>query len=933
MEATRWASSGFAAGSYLGAGGREMKNGERPDDWPAGERAGEPLDGDSDASSSAAHPTEIDPLRRATYEADEDESTQAEVAPSDEGPAGRRPGLFVDGQLVGGRYRVVRFLDEGGMGAVYEVEDEELGGRLALKAILPELGYRANSVGRFRREIQLARRVTHANVCRVFDVGRHVVEDRDLEVLFLTMELVQGETLSDRLKRDGPLGPGEALSIVRQVASALQSAHDVGVVHRDLKASNIMLEESADGVRAVVTDFGLSRSVFEDPSQSGITASGHMVGTPAYAAPEQIAGKPPTPACDVYSLGLVLYEMLRGKLPYNDDSPFMVAIQRLQGDPLPRLSESGIAVEDRWEAAIGRCLAIDPADRFARPLDLVEALENPKVPVAPVGSRPGRDPRRWLAPALGVAALLIVGLVLILAWSQRRGESGGETAAARRVAILPTELSSGGEDYVTSEVEVAIERTLVGVPGVQPVSIDEVAPIGGGIPAVTQATAASEALVSRVEDRGGDWKVTLKRVLPDGAVQWTEDFSAPKGDARLLATAVAAHLHRGYADSRGEAGGRELEVRPDDYEAYLGWHRVLTERPPGTDWGAVADGLAAVRAGSPRFVDAYLLEARIRRYLFTRSEDVAQLESAYQLARLAQEMAPSDPRGFLAEIRAAASASDFERAQRTIDRLASEHPGEVEVQWATAHLAERQGDLAGAIDRLQQIVDRQGDWTSLMELARVEVLAGRYGEARTHLGRVLDLSPRNDLAMNKLGELELEHGDLATAIRLYEEIVAEGGDSRRTNLGLCYLLNGEYATAVQHFELVLATDPENPLRRLNLADALALAGESERAQDLYRQTVEDLEPYRDSPRWEIQLIRAQALAQLGRNDEAVAALQSDAVKNANVSQAWFTTSLVFSLVGDENSAVAFANRALESGMNLRWFELPWFDPIRPRLAG
>ncbi len=171
---------------------------------------------------------------------------------------------FREAQIVSGRYRVIRFIGRGGMGEVYEVEDTRIGGRLALKTIRPESASDRKIVARFKQEIQLSRKVTHPNVCRVFDVEWH----RDLktggndggETNFLTMELLSGETLAQRLKR-GPLSCAEALPIVRQMASALNAAHEAGVIHRDFKPSNIMLARRPDGsIRAVVTDFGFARN-------------------------------------------------------------------------------------------------------------------------------------------------------------------------------------------------------------------------------------------------------------------------------------------------------------------------------------------------------------------------------------------------------------------------------------------------------------------------------------------------------------------------------------------------------------------------------------------------------------------------------------------------------------------------------------------------
>ncbi|MBZ0113404.1 MAG: protein kinase [Thermoanaerobaculia bacterium] len=873
-------------------------------------------------SSETLAKTQADPLGRADFEA------------GLQSLARHPPALFELGEQVGGRYRIVRFLAEGGMGAVYEAEDEELGGRVALKAILPELGYRSTAVGRFRREILLSRKVTHPCVCRVFDVGKHVSESRGLEILFLTMELLSGETLSEKLKRDGAMTQDEALPIISKVASALQAAHDAGVIHRDLKASNVMLEPTGDGVRAVITDFGLSRSIFGE-ERGDLTQSGHMVGTPAYAAPEQIAGRPPTPACDIYSLGLVLYEMLVGWLPYADESPYMVAIQRLQGDPLPMPSDRGIEVHPRWEQAIQRCLSIEPERRFEQPLDLIAALD----PEATLPERPRRllpalqtsrtQGRRWGA----IAAVPAIAILLLVAWVLTR-EPVPTVVQGVRVAVLSTEETEGEEmARVGSEVQIALVRALLGLEGVRPVDSGDVEGLEGGVTEIARATAADQVVVSRLEDRDSEWWITLQRVVgADGAVLWADDFAAPKNDARLLASALAARVRAGFSEYESRPGVGDLEVRPVDYDNYLHWYHIMETRPAGTNWEEVAQGLAAVRSGSPRFVEAYLTEARIVRFLYTQNRNPEYLEHAYQLNELAREMSPRDPRPLLGEIQVAYTESNLDRVASTIEELEKVHPGAVEVMQARAMLAERRGRIDEARNYLLEVVKRRSDWGSLMALVNLEVKAGDFDSARTHLAAILELSPGNLSALGKLAELELQYGSTSQAELLFSELLEQDDDHFLwTNLGISQLFQRNYGAAEKSFRQVLRVEPDDPVGRLNLADVLLLQGRDKEAQDLYLEVVEWTGATGADTGWGDALLRAQSLAHLGRGDDAVRCLQSDEVQNTKFPQVWFESSLVYALVGDRTSALLFVEKAISGGMNPRWFSLPWFDDIRPEL--
>jgi len=277
-------------------------------------------------------------------------------------------GAFGPGQLIAGRYRIVRLLGVGGTGEVYEAEDGALGGTVALKTLAPALAGDGVERERFRREIQAARKITHVNVCRIFDLGTHAVDGR--ERLFFTMERLAGETLAARLVRGPRFTTAAALPIATQIAAGLDAAHAAGVVHRDLKPGNIMLGESP--LRVVLTDFGIALS--EEQASIRLTRTGELLGTPAYMAPEQGELGPIGPATDVYAFGLVLYEMLSGTSPFAPAAtPLATVLRRRRDAPRP-LADAVPGIDPRWAEAVLRCLAREPARRFARAGDAIAAV-------------------------------------------------------------------------------------------------------------------------------------------------------------------------------------------------------------------------------------------------------------------------------------------------------------------------------------------------------------------------------------------------------------------------------------------------------------------------------------------------------------------------------------------------------------------------------
>ena len=284
---------------------------------------------------------------------------------------------FVSGDFVAERFRITRFLARGGMGEVYEAEDIELHERVALKSIRSELLHDGKALDRFKREVYLARKVTHPNVCRIFDLfrqpGNAAGGTPRGSVAFVAMELLEGETLAEFLARKPPLPVDEARPIALQIASGLGAAHAAGVLHRDFKPGNVLLVSRARGVRAVITDFGLALRSHQDVGLGSVTGTGEVLGTPAYMSPEQVEGKTLTPASDVYSLGLVLYQMATGIRAFEDATPLSMAVRRIKEDAVPPRTLVP-EIDRRWESVILKCLEREPTARYQSGDEVAEAL-------------------------------------------------------------------------------------------------------------------------------------------------------------------------------------------------------------------------------------------------------------------------------------------------------------------------------------------------------------------------------------------------------------------------------------------------------------------------------------------------------------------------------------------------------------------------------
>ncbi len=308
--------------------------------------------------------------------------------------------------MIDGRYRVVRLVGLGGMGEVYEALDVKKGARVAVKTVLPELLGNHKIIARFKREAELSSRISHPCVLRIFEVLNAAGSggSGNVRVPCMVMELLAGETLADRLIDGRTVEPGEAVSLVCQMASALTAAHRAGVVHRDLKPDNIFLVPGEKGTRVVLTDFGVARHSKPPPKDETLTASNVLLGTPDYMAPEQLELVDATSASDIYTMGLVMFEMLTGKQPFIADTALKMVFKRVQEEP-PSPRQHLPDLDPRWEEVILRCLARQPEDRYAEAQDVIRVLEGDEKWLVPSSADRFGKLVPWLVAAAVAAAV------------------------------------------------------------------------------------------------------------------------------------------------------------------------------------------------------------------------------------------------------------------------------------------------------------------------------------------------------------------------------------------------------------------------------------------------------------------------------------------------------------------------------------------------
>ena len=383
----------------------------------------------------------------------------ATTIPHEEGDAFAWNTMFRPGMLVGKRYRICQFIARGGMGEVYEAFDQDLQERVALKTVNSTASDSPRAAHSLKGEVQTARRVSHPNVCRIYDFGTHVMSKSGVQICFLTMEFVEGETLGQRIRLGGALPVPEAKKLARQLLEGLEAAHDAQVLHRDFKSDNVMLRNvGEDDTWPLIMDFGLARAFDRESKQGSSSSNSSLVGTFSNIAPEQLEGKLHSKASDVYAFGVVLFEMLTGELPFESTSSPAVAVLDRVRRAAPAPSSKNPLVPRELDAVVLGCLRRSPKERYRTAGEVLAALDA-------IDARSSkRFNRRRLVPvglALGVAALAAYFLLGTPSKSPSRPQMIPSLAAASPAPgqALAAPTPAGSSDITPDESPAPVPTT------------------------------------------------------------------------------------------------------------------------------------------------------------------------------------------------------------------------------------------------------------------------------------------------------------------------------------------------------------------------------------------------------------------------------------------------------------------------------------------
>jgi tetratricopeptide (TPR) repeat protein/predicted Ser/Thr protein kinase len=654
--------------------------------------------------------------------------------------------VLTTGHLLAQRYEVLSLLGEGGMGAVYKARDVELGRTVALKVIRPDLARNRAILDRFKQELILATQVTHRNVVRIYDLGEAE------GIKFITMEYVEGVDLGGVIHERTKLPPKEAVEIVEQVCRALRAAHNVGVIHRDLKPQNIMREEGTG--RILVMDFGLAKTL----EGNNMTQTGAMVGTMEYMSPEQALAGNLDQRSDVFSLGLIFYELLTGQTPFRADSALASLIKRTQERVVP-VSEFDKSVPPELSQIVSRCLERDLTLRYQSAAELLADLElwagTGKSGIIAARLKPG--PRRWADEnkrLLAGGAVLVLLLIATLAYFFTRPRSASvpeankqeaQAVRARSLAILPFRNSSGDakDDWIGSSVADMLSTDIGQSAHLNTVSTDRLHQVLSDLRVGPQTAVDPDTLRRVAQFSNADVIVSGQyarfgdQIVIDATIRdLVHDQNVP-----IKAQALEKDLPTAI-DSLADSVRKNLSLSADVVEEL----KAQSFKPNSKSVDALREydqGSVLMRAG--KYVDAL-------KHLQASTNDDPQFALAFsKLAEAQSEL------GFQ---------SDAEQSSiRALDLARNQNLPLAEKYLITASNARIMKDNKKALEAYENLLKSSpGDVDVQYELGSLYLQNGEYDKARARFTGLLQTDPKNIKALWKLGVVDNLTGNPQAAL-------------------------------------------------------------------------------------------------------------------------------------------------------------------------
>jgi serine/threonine-protein kinase len=770
-------------------------------------------------------------------------------------------GNLEPGMDFGPRFRIEKLLGEGGMGKVYKAFDKELGRTIALKTLQPELTKDPSVILRFKQELLLASKISHKHILRIHDLSEWE------GVKFITMAFIEGHDLNQLLMLERPFPVDRSLKIARQLCEALDAAHSEGIVHRDFKPHNVLVAKNG---HVYVSDFGLATSF--ETAKLGMTRTGAFVGTPRYMSPEQVEGKQIDSRSDLYSFGLVFYEMTAGEVPFAGESTWQVMYQRVK-DPPKDIKLVNPAIPDNVARIIMHCLEKEPADRYQTAREIIadiDAGRSPKMSVTSMyrsASSTGRSvqitlptrPARWMYVAAGGVVLVATFFAVPETRHLLFKPTAATTAVAvganglpslaqgKFVAVLPFRVLGDPANfgYLADGLGDALSGKLSQLDGVRVTSREAAQKADQKQPLLKLAQSLGANLLVQGMLQGTGDKLRISINLEDvvnGRRLWSKEYEGVTGDLFTLEDEIYTQLVAALELNLTQEEQAKTAAHPTDnvaaYELYLrGQNAFRGQDKKGVQLSI--DYYNQALKQDRRFALAYagIADASLSMYdLEGGSSWVQKALAAAQQAELLNDNLP--------EVHTSLGA--------VYGQLGKKAEAVAELQRATAlapnsDLAFRRlataymgiGQSKQAIEAFQKAIQLNPYyWGSQNQLGSAYYNLGDYPKALEAFKQVTLLAPDNQMGYQNIGNVYLQEGKYQEAIPYFQKAIQiEPNMANYTNLGSAYFFLKQYANSVEAFEKAVAFNPNDAILAVNLADGYRAAGQQDKASATYEKAI------------------------------------------------------------------------------------------------
>src|SRR5690242_4858994 len=852
---------------------------------------------------------------------------------------------FGIGTTVGSRFVIEGMLGEGGMGRVYKAYDRELDRYVALKVLQPELARDPQIIQRFKHELLLASRISHKNILRIHDLS-------DASgVKFISMAFVDGQDLHHLLEKESPLALDRALRIARQLCEALAAAHAEGVVHRDFKPQNVLV---GNNDQVYVSDFGLATSL--ETAKLGMTRTGAFVGTPRYMSPEQVEGGKIDHRSDLYSLGLVIYELVTGDLPFTGESTWQLMYQRVKEKPKdPKAVRPDLP--DWVSRIVLHCLERDPQNRYQSAGEILADIDANRSPTITHGTLRRRRPQLFWGMAGAASLLLLAGLLFAIPAARRLAIKGPSVSIVDKsglppmskgifVAVLPFRVlgSDSSMNYVAEGINEALSSKLFQLNDVHVAAPSEAAKQNDQktpLPRIARELGVN-MIVSGAVQVGADNEIRVTvnlQNMEEDKLQWTQEFSGVTGDLLTIEDKIYQGLETQLSSKPSEAALAAAIAHPTEniaaYNDYLKGRNLLSGNVDEKNIQSAVNHFNSALQKDPAFALAYTGLADANLMLYQEKKDNYWSEKAVEAARQAAKLNDKLP-----EVHAALG-SVYSATGRSVQAIEEDKralelaPNSDEAYRRLGNAYRANGQKAEALQALEKAVQiNPYYWNNLAALGNAYLAFGEPDKALKMYSQVIQLEPDNPAGYSNMGMAYFSQGKYEDSIAAFQKAlkIAPSADIY-TNLGTAYFYLKRYSESLQMFEQAVQLNPEDGTLMGNLADGYRLAGQKQRAQATYEKAIVlAYKQLRGNPR-DTQAIGQLALYYAKKGDPAQA---QDFVKKARAIDRQdvyliYTAAVVDTIAGRQQDAVKELSTALEKGFSISDVEVePEFAPLASR---